>query len=108
LISLDQAAGGIVVSAVVNLDGEEYLTADEACARMGVKVATLYAYVSRGVLQSYRRGIQRRRLYKRRDVEQLLELRPSASGAAAGQSQAPASTAPRRVPRAEEWIPFVN
>ena len=98
---------------MVNLDGEDYLTADEACALMGVKAATLYAYVSRGLLPSYRRGIQRRRLYRRRDVEKLLELRPSAAGApgAAGVPPPPSGVpAPgrREVPRAEEWIPYVN
>jgi len=89
---------------VLNLNGEEYLTADEACALLGVKAATLYAYVSRGLLPSYRQGIRRRRLYKRRDVERLLELRPSTM---------PAALPPRPVgesdlPRADEWIPFVN
>jgi citrate synthase len=81
---------------MVNLNGEEYLTAEEACALMGVKPATLYAYVSRGLLSSYRQGIRRRRLYKRRDVDTLLQLRPSED------------QAPRAVPRAEDWIPFVN
>ena len=83
---------------MVNLDGEEYLTADEACARLGIKAATLYAYVSRGVLRSYRQGIRRRRLYKRRDVERLLRLRPSAP------SQPPRP----EVPLAADWIPYVN
>ncbi|MGH2352340.1 MAG: helix-turn-helix domain-containing protein [Chloroflexota bacterium] len=84
---------------MVNLDGEDYLTAGEACDLLGVKAATLYAYVSRGLLSSYRQGIRRRRLYKRRDVEMLLQLRPSGDGPAP----------PRReVPLAEDWIPFVN
>ena len=85
---------------MVNLNGEEYLTAQEACALMGVKAATLYAYVSRGLLPSYRQGIRRRRLYKRRDVERLLQVRPSG---AAGDVRAAGD-----VPRAEDWIPFVN
>lgn len=106
----------------MNLDGEEYLTAAEACASLGIKAATLYAYVSRGLLQSYRQGIRRRRLYKRREVEKLLQLRPSADvtravPAAPQESGEPAGTGrwesggriPRReVPRAEDWIPFVN
>jgi citrate synthase len=79
--------------------GDDYLTADEAAARLGVKPATLYAYVSRGLLPSFRQGIRRRRLYRREDVERLLALRPS--------DAAPAETA-RSVPRAEDWIPFVN
>ena len=44
---------------MVILDGEEYLTVDEAAALMGVKRETLYAYVSRGILRSYRQGMKR-------------------------------------------------
>ena len=33
---------------MVTLDGDEYLTVDEAAGLLGVKRATLYAYVSRG------------------------------------------------------------
>jgi citrate synthase len=90
---------------VLNLNGEEYLTAEEACALLGVKAATLYAYVSRGLLSSYRQGIRRRRLYRRGDVERLLRVRPS------GVPDEPASVldvAARHVPRAEDWIPFIN
>jgi excisionase family DNA binding protein len=106
LIYLYVPQPGIVERTVVNLDGEEFLTAAEACARMGVKTATLYAYVSRGLLQSYRQGIQRRRLYRRRDVEKLLELRPSSELAAVAVTEP--LPARREVPRAEDWIPFVN
>ena len=60
------------------MEGEEFLTVNEAARRLGVKVATLYAYVSRGRLASYRQGIKRRRLYRRADIERLLELAPSA------------------------------
>ena len=90
-----------IIGAVANLDGEEFLTAAEACARLGIKPATLYAYVSRGLLPSFREGIRRRRLYRRQDVEQLLTLRPSGV-------QSPSPTPAPRVPRAEDWIPFVN
>ena len=33
---------------MVVLDGEEFLTVEEAAGLLGVKPATLYAYVSRG------------------------------------------------------------
>lgn len=56
------------------VDGEEYLTVDEAARVLGVKPATLYAYVSRGVLKSYREGTKRRRLYRRAEVEALRRL----------------------------------
>ena len=47
------------------IEGHEFYTTDEACAALGVKAATLYAYVSRGLLRSYREGIKRRRMYRR-------------------------------------------
>ena len=56
------------------LDGEEYLTVDEAARLLDVKPATLYAYVSRGILKSYRQGMKRQRLYRRAEVESLLKL----------------------------------
>jgi citrate synthase len=56
------------------VDGEEFLTVDEAARVLGVKPATLYAYVSRGVLRSYREGTKRRRLYRRAEVEALRRL----------------------------------
>ena len=59
------------------IDGEEYLKVDEAAALLSVKKATLYAYVSRGMLRSYRQGIGRKRLYRRADVEALRTIRPS-------------------------------
>ena len=65
------------VGAMVIVDGEEYLTVDEAAALMGVKPATLYAYVSRGILRSYRQGIKRQRLYRRAEIEQLIRMAPS-------------------------------
>jgi excisionase family DNA binding protein len=62
---------------MIEIQGEPYLSAAEACALLGVKPATLYAYVSRGVLNSYRQGIKRARLYRRGDVQHVLHLRPS-------------------------------
>ena len=43
---------------------------------LGIKPATLYAYVSRGVIKSYRQGIKRQRLYRRRDVDRVLRIQP--------------------------------
>jgi citrate synthase len=53
------------------IGGVEYMDAGEAAAMLGVKKATLYAYVSRGVLRSYKQGVGRRRLYRRAEVELL-------------------------------------
>ncbi|MGC1341564.1 MAG: citrate synthase, partial [Candidatus Binataceae bacterium] len=47
------------------------LTAAEAAGALGVKLGTLYAYVSRGWLKSYRRRIGRQALYRRSDIEAL-------------------------------------
>jgi excisionase family DNA binding protein len=60
---------------MIVMDGEEFLTAQETCALLGVKPATLYAYVSRGMLRSYRQGIKRMRLYRRNEVDRLTRLR---------------------------------
>ena len=51
------------------------LTADEAARLLGVTRATLYAYVSRGLLRSEPGGDARRRRYRGEDVEQLLARR---------------------------------
>lgn len=62
---------------VVCVEGEEYYTAHEACRVLGVKPATLYSYVNRGMLTSYRQSIRRNRLYRRSEVEGLLDVTPS-------------------------------
>jgi citrate synthase len=82
---------------MVIVEGEEYLTADEAAQLMGVKAATIYAYVSRGILQSYRQGMKRQRLYRRAEVEQLTRMTPSARDAAASRKLP-------EIPLAESWI----
>ena len=65
------------------IDGTEYLGVDEAAELLGVKKATIYAYVSRGVLDSFRQGVGRKRLYRRAEVEALREARPSDGSPAA-------------------------
>jgi excisionase family DNA binding protein len=85
---------------MVVVDGEEYLTVEEAARRLAVKRATLYAYVSRGLLKSYRQGIKRQRLYRRTEVEALLRLAPSGGREA---HPAPARR-PIDIPLAESWI----
>jgi len=67
---------------MIVMEGEEFLTAQEACALLGIKPASLYAYVSRGMLGSYRQGIKRTRLYRRAEVERLTRLRPPAADGA--------------------------
>ncbi len=74
---------------MIVVDGEEFLTVEEAARMLGVKRETLYAYVSRGILRSYRQGIKRQRLYRRAEVESLLRV---------DRGRAPA------IPPAESWI----
>lgn len=59
------------------IDGENYIDVEEAAALLGVKKATLYAYVSRGVLHSYKQHVGRRRLYRRAEIEELRAVLPS-------------------------------
>jgi len=82
------------------------LTASEAADQLGVKLGTLYAYVSRGWLKSYRRRIGRQALYRRTDIEALRglvapergrrgrSLPPASSWVTVAQAHAADSTAP--------------
>ena len=81
---------------MVSIGGEEYYTAEEACQILGVKLATIYSYVNRGLLTSYRQGIRRQRLYRRSDVQGLLEVTPVLR--ADGDSALDLD-----IPRAETW-----
>ncbi len=94
---------------MIELNGETYLDGNEACHLLGVKVSTLYTYVSRGVVRSYKQGIKRQRLYKRAELEALLQLRPSndpASNAGTGRSTQTRGDEPD-IPHAEDWVPNV-
>jgi len=66
-IDLNQHAERPVVSPLMT----EYLTAGQAAARLGVKPATLYAYVSRGVLRREKAADGRSSLFDPGDVERL-------------------------------------
>lgn len=62
----------------------DYLTAHEAADRLGVSLATLYAYVSRGKIDSRPGPDGRSRLYRSEDVDHLIERRQAGRGAAQG------------------------
>ena len=87
---------------MVVVGGEQYLDSEETARLLGVKRETLYAYVSRGLLRSYRQGIKRQRLYRRTDIEALVRLTP-ASG-----KVIPLRPGRRRagweIPLAESWV----
>jgi len=84
------------------IDGHEFYTTEEACGLLGVKPATLYAYVSRGLLRSYRQGLKRQRLYRRSEVEALRAFKPAIRRRDRDSGQ---DTSPE-LPSAESWIPY--
>ncbi|HLY31909.1 MAG TPA: helix-turn-helix domain-containing protein [Ktedonobacterales bacterium] len=100
---------------MIVMNGEEFLTAQEACALLGVKAATLYAYVSRGLLGSYRQGIRRTRLYRRSEIEHLTRLhRPEADDGQSNRFEAHPSAQDDADEPGEsneqdghKWIPYV-
>ena len=59
---------------------DEYLTAGEAAGLLGVKLSTVYAYTSRGLIQSVPGGRGRARRYRRRDLERLCARRDARAG----------------------------
>ena len=76
----------------ITIDAVEYLDAAETCELLGIKPQTLYAYVSRGRIRSFKRG-GRGRLYPAADVDRLLTLE---------------SGSPANVPQVDDWMPYTN
>ena len=67
--------------AAQNTPGEsEFLSAREAAEMLGVKLPTVYAYTSRGLIQSVPGGRGRSRRYRRRDLERLCARRDARAG----------------------------
>jgi citrate synthase len=58
----------------------EFLSAREAAEMLGVKLPTVYAYTSRGLIQSVPGGKGRARRYRRRDLERLCARRDARAG----------------------------
>ena len=98
---------------MIELEGEKYLDGGEASNLLGVKMSTLYTYVSRGILKSYKQGIKRQRLYKQAELEALLRLRPSdAPSPVSTPKQSTEETSPSNkerteIPLAEDWVPYM-
>ena len=98
---------------MIELDGEKYLDGDEASNMLGVKMSTLYTYVSRGILKSYKQGIKRQRLYKQAELEALLRLRPSdtpspiSTSKQSAEETSPSNQGPSEIPLAEDWVPYM-
>ncbi|MDR6842583.1 citrate synthase family protein [Pseudoxanthomonas sacheonensis] len=65
----------------------DLLSARDTCEILGINQATLYAYVSRGLLESRPGPDHRSRLYSRQDVERLAQRKQAGRGAARGAAQ---------------------
>ncbi len=65
----------------------DLLSASETCRLLGISQATLYAYVSRGLIESRPGHDHRSRLYLRQDVERLAQRQRVGRGAARGAAQ---------------------
>ena len=61
-------------------DPPDYMTRDEALAALGIKAPTLYAYVSRGQIESRPIAGSRAKLFSRRDIELLRSRSDARSG----------------------------
>jgi excisionase family DNA binding protein len=98
---------------MIELEGEKYLDGDEASNLLGVKMSTLYTYVSRGILKSYKQGIKRQRLYKQAELEALLRLRPSdtpspvSTAKPSPEETSSSNKAHTEIPLAEDWVPYM-
>lgn len=65
----------------------DLLSAQDTCRLLGISQATLYAYVSRGLIESRPGPDHRSRLYLRRDVDRLAQRKRAGRGAARGAAQ---------------------
>ncbi|NZA27638.1 citrate synthase [Luteimonas sp. SJ-92] len=65
----------------------EFVSAREACAILDIAPATLYAYVSRGLLESRPGPDHRSRVYSRQDLQRLARRKRAGRGAAGGAAQ---------------------
>ena len=98
---------------MIELNGEKYLDGDEASNLLGVKMSTLYTYVSRGILKSYKQGIKRQRLYKQAELESLLRLQPSDTPSPISTTKQPTeensatNKGRTEIPLAEDWVPYM-
>jgi citrate synthase len=80
LINLDRIDQSVRMS-------DDLLSARDTCRLLGISQATLYAYVSRGLLESRPGTDHRSRLYRRQDVERLAQRKRLGRGPARGAAQ---------------------
>jgi DNA-binding transcriptional MerR regulator len=59
----------------IEIDGETFLTANEAAKAIGVSRETLNRYVTQGLISRFKRGLARATYYKQVDVETLIKKR---------------------------------
>ncbi len=89
----------------VRVEEQDFYTVREACALLGIKPATLYAYVSRGIVTSYRQGIKRQRLYAKDEIDAMLSVSRAGKAPSTPQDE-PRIGKPEDIPLAETWIGY--
>lgn len=68
----------MLIGSTIVAEVSEWMTAEQAASRLGIKPQTLYAYVSRGLVQSQAvPGPRRARRYNRSEIERLAQRRRS-------------------------------
>lgn len=58
------------------MEQKEYLNETEACAYLGVSRGTLANYVKRKLIKRYQQTAPRQTLYKRSELDSLMQPRP--------------------------------
>lgn len=87
LINLDSINQPVSADAMTDAADPALLSAAEACTLLGISTATLYAYVSRGLLGSRPGPDHRSRVYLRAEVERLVQRKRAGRGAERGAAQ---------------------
>jgi len=59
----------------IEIDGETFLTANEAAKTIGISRETLNRYVNQGLISRFKKGLSRATYYKKTDVEELIRKR---------------------------------
>jgi citrate synthase len=86
LINLD-SINQPIASAFMPTAENELISAPDACALLGISPATLYAYVSRGLLTSRPGADARSRVYLRAEVDRVAQRKRVGRGAERGAAQ---------------------
>lgn len=74
-VVLDGQTERNIINMTIEMNGETFLTTQEACNQLGVSRETLNNYVKKGRISRFKKGIGRTAYYKKIDIDRLSELR---------------------------------